>query len=229
MTMKRILTAGLALGLVALFVGTPQAADDKKADSAKSKEAKAAEAVDAIGAAYRLADFGRETKSPEMLIGAAKALRSISSKQGDAEVTNEKGEKIKSGEGDSLQKVAAGWLAEAAKLANKDKLITDLVKRISDEEAQGSLGGPRHYYHRPGAGEVITWNVTFRGGEPASVSVAQSTGDSLTLTVTGPNGYSYTWTGHNPSVNWVPDATKTFTIKVRNNSRAATAYTLYHN
>jgi hypothetical protein len=175
-----------------------------------------------------MADMGRETKSPEMLIGAAKMLRSISAKPGDAQATNDKGEKVKSGEGETLQKVAQDWLREAAKMAHDDKLISPLVQRILDEEAQGSFGGPRSYYHQPGAGSTLTWEVRFAGGQPASITVTGNGRNSLTLTVTGP-GYNYTWTGRNPSANWVPDRDRTYQIKVTNNGPGQAAYTLYHN
>jgi hypothetical protein len=222
-----LLRAGLLLALAAILVTLP---GSRAADSpAKSKEEKSAEAVNSIAAAYRMADAARESKSPEMLIGAAKLLRSISAKPGDVETTTEKGEKVKGGEAEPLQKIAAAWLKEAGAMAPKDELIQKLVSRLLDTEEQGSLGGPRSYFHRPGVGQTINWNVTFAGGQPASVSVTGNGRNRLTLTVTGPQGHYYTWTGGNPSVNWVPDRTKTYTITVRNDGPGEAAYTLYHN
>jgi hypothetical protein len=227
MTKRLLLTCAL-LALCGVLVGQPTAAQDNKADPVKTKEQKAADAVSAIAAAYQLTDLGRETRSPEMLIGAAKVLLSISVKPGDATVTAE-GKPIKSEKGEPLKKVAHGWLKEAAMMAPGDKAVNEMVQRLLDQESQGAIGGPRHYFHTPGSGAVITWSVNFIGGQPASISVAGNGRNTLTLTVVSAGGATHSSTGLNPAVSFVPSRTNVHTITVVNNGPGSAAYTLYHN
>ncbi len=235
MRMTRVWLAGLALaGLVSLGY-RPAPAEETKEKAAKEgvdkDAAKVGEAVRNIALASDLATLGREQKSPEMLIAAAKILRKIQARPGTEKPKIEKGEDTAT-EPISLVAESDSLLEEARKLAKEtdNQLCVELADKVAKEpKSRGSLGGPRSYTHQPGAGTVITWNVTFRGGQPANVSVRGNGRNVLTLTVTGPGGHFYTWTGPNPAVNWVPNVQKTYTITVRNDGPGACRYTLFHN
>lgn len=220
--------AGLLGGL-----GTPSAApaDEKKDDSVQVKPDPVSDDVRHIALAYDLADYGRSIKSPEMLISAARILRKIRTTPGKEKPTIEDGkdEKDDSDEPVSLVAESDKLLAEARKLAPDDAIIGELAERAAKEKTRGSVGGPRSHYHKPGAGVKLTWNVTFKAGQPASVAVQGNGKNTLTLTVTGPGGHYLYWSGPNPSVSWVPKVTKTYTISVTNDGPGACAYRMYHN
>jgi hypothetical protein len=225
-----VLTAVGLCGTVLLGRGpVPKAgADDKKTEAVKHDPA--ADDVRHIAMAYELAEYGRETKSPEMLIAAARILRKIHATPGKEKSTVERGkEEAGDNEPVSLVKESDKLLAEARNLAPDDSVITQLVERTSKEKSRGAIGGPRSYFHRPGAGTTISTIVRFWGAQPASVAVTGNGRNSLTLTVTGPGGFYLTWTGPHPSLNWVPNAPQTYTITVTNNGPGAVGYTLYTN
>lgn len=222
------------VALTALTLAAPARQDSKPEDV---KADPTADAVRQIAMAAELAEMGRATKTPDMLVTAARILRRIRTAPGTGkttvEGTEEKGEPV------SLTAQSDALLKEARTMAPDDAALGDLIARAAKDappaadktgpQGRGSLIGPRTYFHRPGAGTVVTLATTFQGGMPASVAVTGNGRNSLTLTVTGPGGHYYTWTGLNPSVTWVPNATKTFTISIKNNGPGAAAYTLYHN
>lgn len=234
--MKRIWVTGMALTILAAWLvglGTVSRApaDDKKEDAVQVKADPVSDDVRHIALAYDLAEYGRKAKSPEMLVSAARILRKIRTTPGTEKPTIEGGkdEKEEKAEAVSLLEESNHLLAEARKLAPDDALIGDLIERITKEKTRGSIGGPRSHYHKPGAGTTMTWNVSFAGGQPASVAVQGNGRNALTLTVRGPGGHFLTWTGPNPSLSWVPRQTKPYTITVTNDGPGACAYRMYHN
>jgi hypothetical protein len=225
--MRTWMTGGLVV-LAGLLVGAQARAAEEP--SKEKLEADAA-AIQHITSAYDLAAYGRKEKAPELLVSAAFVLRTVHVEKGDEKPKVEKGEESdgKPAEAVSLKAVSDKLLAEAREMAAGDKLVLDLADRVTKEKTRESVGGPRSYYHQPGAGSTLTWNVTFYGGRPASVGVTGNGRNSITLTVQGPGGHYATWTGHNPQLSWVPNATKTFTVSVTNNGPGSCAYTFYHN
>jgi len=214
----------LTLGLVPT---PPVTAAEKSTDERSEKQVKEdGEKVKALGMAYELVDMGREKKSPEMLIAAARILRTTRTTPGKEKTEIKEGKDEKSDKDEvDLKEESDKLLKEAVALDKGAKPLADGVAKLG----RGSLGGPRSYFHRPGAGTVISLGVSFRGGQPANISVTGNGRNSLTLTATAPNGHFLTWTGLNPSLNWVPVNTHGWTITVTNNGPGAAAYTLYHN
>ncbi len=214
-----------------LSVAPPAAAEEKKELTGEDKTAAAAaETVREIGMAMQLADYGRKEKSPQMLIAAARVLRKIHSTPGSDEPKAEKGEAARQKPA-SLTDLSDKLLDEARKMAGDDKTVLEMADRVAKEEkTRGALGGPRSYTHAPGDGTVLSWNVRFRPGIPASVSVVGNGRNTLTTTVQGPDGYYFTWTGHNASTSWIPrPAPGLTTITVVNDGPGACYYTMYHN
>jgi hypothetical protein len=224
-----------------LAVAPPAGAADEKKESPEDKAEKdklateAADSVRQIGMALQLADYGRKEKSPEMLISAARILRWIEDHPGTDEPKAEGGDAAKK-KSESLHGVSDKLLKEAREMAGEDKTVLELADRVANlkkpekgETSRGALGGPRSYHHFPGDGTSLTWNVRFRVGIPASVTVRGDGYHTLTTTVQGPGGYYYQWTGRNASTNWVPGVPGLTTITVVNNGPGACDYTMYHN
>lgn len=220
---------GFLLGCL-LSVAPPAVAEERKELSGEDKSAAAAaEVVREIGMAVQLADYGRKEKSPQMLIAAARILRHIHTTPGSDEPKAEKGEVAKQKPA-SLADLSEKLLDEARKMAGDDKTILEMADRVAKEEkTRGALGGPRSYTHAPGDGSVLTWNVRFRPGVPASVSVVGNGRNMLTTTVQGPGGYYFTWTGHNASTSWIPAVPGPTSITVVNDGPGPCYYTMYHN
>jgi hypothetical protein len=228
-----LLLAGLA-GLVGLSGGLGAA--DKKDEAPSAPAGAGPNEAQQIAMAYDLADMGHRAKAPDLLVTAARILRRINPIDGTDQPAAEGGNDAK-GEKVSLKEVADGWLAEARKMAPDDKAIAALADQAAKEDLvfppepgkRGTFGGPRQYFHRPGVGVALTWNLRFRGGQPASVSVQGNGRNTLTLTVRGNDGVFLTQTGPNPAANWVPAASAGYTVTVRNDGPGSAAYTLYHN
>jgi hypothetical protein len=207
-----------------LAVAPPAPAEEQKKESPEDKTARdklateAAESVRRIGMAMQLADYGRKEKSPEMLIGAARILRWIEDQPGTDEPKAEGGDAAKK-KSVSLKDLSDKLLDEARKMAGDDKTVLEMADRVArlekpkkeEDKRRGALGGPRSYHHSPGDGVSLTWNVRFRVGMPASVTVRGDGFHTLTTTVRGPG---------------VPGFT---TITVVNNGPGACDYTMYHN
>ncbi len=229
--------AGLVvLGLLLASVGGPAAADEaKKDDTSTVKPNPAAEDVANVALAYRLAEYGRKHKSPEMLVSAARILRHVKTTPGKEtpKIEAPKGEETPKDEpleAASLMDESKKMLADAKKLAPDDAIVAELVERAAKEKTRGSLGGPRTYRRALRPGFTNTWGVNFVGHRPASVSVTGNGIAVFTVEAINDGGQVVAVnTGPYPSLNWVPAFTRRFTLRVRNDGGGFSGYTLYHN
>jgi hypothetical protein len=226
------------LGLVLAAAAPPAApADEPKKDetekekAARDKEAAhRAESVRKIGMAGELAVLGRQDKAPEMLIAAARILRTATpARQGREEPKVEGGEAGKQKLA-SLVETSDKLLDEARKMARDDKAVLELADRVAKLEGEReAIGGPRAWTHMPGDGVRLTWSVTFRPGVPACVTVNGDGYRRLRTIVRGPAGYYYDWTGFNADTSWVPSVWGPTTITVINLGPGPVNYTVYTN
>jgi len=238
--LQRVTLAALLLsGLLAWAVlSAPERASAEDKETAKAAPPGVAyNDTRQIAIALDLVDLGRTTKAPDLLISAARILRRIEPRDGDDKPqvsggTDEPGIKT------DLKTVAKNLLTEAVKMAPDNKTIADLAKHATEEKLvvpppepgkRGTFGGPKQYFHQPGAGVTLTWQARFVGGQDAAVSVQGNGRNSLTLRVSGNDGVNQYWTSRNPSLNWVPHRNAMYTITVTNNGPGGCAYTLYHN
>jgi hypothetical protein len=228
MTKRFLAVAVLLAGLSCLTLGPGVLAEEKK-DAPTSDPA--AIAVRHIASALDLAELGRKEKEPELLIAAARTLRMISTVPGKEKVEVKEGkDELKEGDkAPTMTEMSDALLAEALKLAPDDKVIADLVQRVKETKTRESLGGPRTYYHRPGAGSTIVHTARFIGGRVGRVAVTGNGVNTLTLRVEGPGGAHWVWVSRNPSLDFVPGQTGVCTISVTNDGPGPVAYTLWHN
>jgi hypothetical protein len=228
MTKRFWVVALLVAGLSCLSLGPVVLADEKPT---KVESDPAAVAVKHIASALDLAELGRKEKAPELLIAAARTLRMVTTTPGKEKVDVKEGkDELKADEeAPSMVRMSDELLAEAMKLAPDDKVIADLAQRVKETKTRESVGGPRSYYHRPGAGSTIVHTATFLAGRVGSVTASGNGVNTLTLRVAGPGTGRWEWVGRNPHLDFVPGSTGVCTISVTNNGPGPVAYTLWHN
>jgi hypothetical protein len=235
----RIAAAALAAGLfTVLSLGGSSSAQE--GDKPSAPPSVVHDDTRQIAVALDLIELGRATKAPELLISAARILHRIEPQKGDLTPEASNGTDQGGGEPPSFKTMAKDLFAEAVKLAPKKeaKAIAALVKQAEandlvipppEKRNRESFGGPRSYFHQPGAGVVMTWRMKFIGGRPASVTVQGNGRNMLTLRVSGNDGVNLSWTSRNPALNWVPNRNAGYTVTVTNDGPGGAAYTLYHN
>jgi Sec-independent protein translocase protein TatA len=222
----------IALSVLAAKFNAPARGDEETKEPAISP---AAQDVANVAMAYRLAEYGRKHRAPEMLVSAARILRHIKGTPSNAkpEIEAPKGEQAaedKPAEAASLMEESKKLLDEAKKMAPDDAIITELIERIGKEKTRGSLGGPRTFSGTLRKGSAHKWGVNFAGRQTASVSV---TGNGVAIfsleAINDAGRIVATSTGRFPSISWVPASTRHFTVRVRNVGGGVSGYTLYHN
>ncbi len=219
-------------------------APDKKAGAKEPEHkelSKEAKAVIAISAARQMAEYGREHKSPEALIAAAKVLGTSEFAQGKVAPESKvgKAEKVTGTEGlDEANKL----LDEATKLAKTDHL-KGVIAQVRDdlkEVKRGAIGGPRTFngfFTGTPNDRMDTYYIRVYGGESTYVSVggynASQGGLDLDLSVVNSNGQvvaSDSSVGPNGNVSFYAPYDGNYTIRVTNfNPNIACRYTLSHN
>src|SRR5262249_15687578 len=173
--------------------------------------------------AYELADYGRAKKAPEALIAAARVLRGIRTTPGEekAKVDGAKDEKdqaVEAGEPVSLVAESDKLLEEAKKMVPKDKAIQSLANQLANETRRPAVGGPRAASAGVPPNGTHYWTISFIGGMPASVTVQGNGHSFFTVEASNERGTIVAQSsGRHPHITWVPGATRTFTIRVRNN------------
>jgi hypothetical protein len=227
----------IVLGVLLAGVNGPASADEeKKKEGPTAAASPAGEDVANVAMAYRLAEYGRKHKEPEMLVSAARILRHIKATPGNGKPTKIEAPKdAKAPEDEPAESPALGdeakkLLEEAKKMAPDDAALTELIERAGKEKTRGSLGGPRSFTRALGPGFTHFWGVNFVGGRPASVSVTGNGFAVFTVEAVNDDGVTVaSSTGLYPSLYWYPAFTRHFTIRVRNEGEGGSRYTLYHN
>jgi hypothetical protein len=234
----------VALGVsAAVLCGTLATAgqDEKKAAAGKEagKEQKRdtseeTKAIRRLGAAFELAQYGREKKSPELLIAAARVIGTTGTTKGDSK----KAEVGKAGTYDSA-KEANELLDQALKMgatgksADAIKTLVAKAKSEIEEIGRGPVGGPRSYsgvFFSPNDPDD-TIQVFLRGGETTNAFLQSHTGTDLDLVVTNRSGQTVAQdhgTSPSASVNFYVPVEGDYTFRVINfNPNAQSRYTLF--
>jgi hypothetical protein len=178
---RYLLSFGLACGLVAGagYLSLGARAEDKKEKEPREKAAAPTEsmkAAQALTAANTIARVGRETKSPLLLLAAAKTVGTT--KFGKFDVSESKLES-KNGEFDVLD-YTTGLIKEARDLAKDDAAFEALAKKTEDEIKKfnrGAAGGAKVWrgHLEKGYDTTDDYYCTFVGGSPAFVGVTNHT------------------------------------------------------
>jgi hypothetical protein len=235
---KRLWVPGVAvMTLLGVLVALAPAADPKE-----EKAKKASADAEKIAMAMQMADLGRQTASPEALIGAAKLLNSIdeltliknsNSIEGKdskppmaAELTKGKEE------GGDFSKEVKDLLDDATKLAKGDEHLLALIKGVKVSGGRNVIGGARVFSDTIQVpGNHRTYTCDFVPGVPATVSVNSNSGRYVLLEVWNRQGeLKGSYQGRSGYVTWTPSpGHNPFTIRVTNTGQAANTFTLTMN
>jgi hypothetical protein len=232
-----------ACAALLLQLGSPPvcpADESKKGDETLVKVDPAATDVENIGMAYNLADYGRKHKAPEALVTAARILRRIRTTpltdkptiEVDKDAPKADKEKPPAEEPISMLAESDKLLTEAKKMAPDDKLIADLVERVSKEKTRGGIVvvGPR-----VGRGVVVVGRRHIwvpRVYRPRELLTAAVVGDGRTVlvgqVVNEAGVVVHETVGHSPSISYVPTIPGRYTVRVLTRVRGVhVPYTIY--
>ena len=223
-----VLFAGVA------FMGTVSgepAGDKTEVKSTKkgAKSSKAAKTALDLSTANKLAQIGIESKSPEILLAAARIIgladvRKVDSKDSKTEFQSKAGKDV------SPEAEAKNLIEQAITFAKKTKqkdrvqaimtLAEQLQKEMSEVD-RGRVGGPRYYQERTlrsPCDKHDTFYVRYRGGEQGVFVVNNlSNHGDIDLYVYNQNGqrvYKDFRHDDDASASWYVPYTQTYTIRV---------------
>ncbi len=241
MTRKLQSVGWLLLVACALLGAIPApGAEDKKDD-----EKFADEVIADTMAAYRMAEFGRNAKtpSPEALVAAGSLLRSLKGAKLTkiAEKPTDADGKAAAGEDQATQNYeeqANELFDEAIALATKqgqDKTITELIKIAKARQYRAVLGGPKTINRTIGPNGWAVYNMEFephkrgtfgfRASFPMKITVVRSDNSVVIADgVTANDCASHVFGGLTAGHQSVP-----VTIRVQNLSKQAGTFTLLVN
>jgi len=225
--------------LVALFglacaVGGPAASafEDKKEVKKGERKELSSETKGAklLLAAAEMARFGREHKSPEALLAAARAIASVSVQPMDPKNVKDADKEGSDTDKESnenvlkaAQREAMALVDEAVKIAkDKDaieKIAEPLRTRITAMK-RGAVRGPVVRYGTVGRGDrQDTFTIRFKGGEPAVIIVNnQSNRGDIDLVVENDEGRVVAQdrrSDDDATVTFFPRGTHTYYVKVK--------------
>lgn len=167
-----LVMAALAAGLFATN-GWAEDKKDNKTDSkaAPGKSTEQSKAALDVGAAFRMAQIGRETKAPEALIAAARVIGTTNFQKVDL-----KDVKAEKPEAFDAAAQANALLEEAAKLAGDRadavKALIAAARKDIAERPRGAIPGPQTRRSTLSDRDRIdTYPIRFRGGEEAIIIV----------------------------------------------------------
>lgn len=243
-------TSMLALvALVAALLATVGSADEnaKKKENVEVKIPASAKAVYDATLAVQLANYGRDAKNADALILAARMIAAAdltpSSKSKSPFQPDQKTAKAtKDAPTVEVLHTPERLLKEAAHLDTNDR-IKDQIKAARKsiaERKRGAQNKPRFLEGSIPANGQVAYNITFRGGERAVVTV-HSTAFGAILSMLDPFG-NYrvevlnekgdvlkSGSGSPVTLSFSPDATKTFTIRITNLDSEKTTFRLTTN
>ena len=164
----------------------PEGPNAAKAGADKPKANAKSKAAANLRMAADLVTFGRESKSPEALILAAKILGTTPVKidSGTAKIVEGTSKASK----ETVEKdlvTPESLFAEAKELSDDDNiagLIAD-ARKIIREGSKGEFDGPAVKNGFAGPNETVGWTGVFRAGELASVTIAGNDGADFDLYV----------------------------------------------
>lgn len=175
---------------------------------AEKKAVKSAQDVEAIDTAFRLAQIGRDSKDPLLLLSAAKVLRRFKAAEPNFQVDPDAKEAVKfeagsfTAESDKLLKEAAAVsksnleeklkdpdVSEGAKktLTTDDAQIAELAERIG-KGTRGLTTGPSLGVHPIGPRGTHSFNLTYIPYAPAVLTLQGQPGMRFRMAIRGSKG-----------------------------------------
>ena len=212
-----ILTIGLTIASVVMAQAIPT----------EPKEEVKQESMDItnLKLAYDLADYGYKNDSASALLQAAEIIAQVQKKKADVEAKKE-GTSVENPDANTSDYSAATLIADAKKLAGKDKNLLAWAKdveKLASKSTRGASGGALYDANFAYAnGGKTYYNWYFDGGRFAEVAVHSMDGADLDLYIYDENGNlivkddSY---GSSAYCSFSPRWTGIFQVYVVNNAR----------
>jgi hypothetical protein len=226
--MEKIFPRWTVAGVLALgLAGSPLLAQEKPAGKQKGSNqdkttgkpaATATDPVSMAATAEQLARYGEEKKDPLALILAARIKQEV------GENPVERKTETKGGQGDTdkpaKRDTSVQALIDKAKgLAQGRKDIVALADEVAKAETRGRASGPGRTTKVVRSGGMMVFHETFRGGEPAVVSISGDGDSDLDLFIYDENGILICRANSrsdDETCRWNPRWTGPFRIEVRN-------------
>lgn len=190
--------------------------------------------INTMQLALELSKYGYANNDALSLIQAAR----ISKQAGFTAESREKagGDEIRPAapEGDKNGQISldpAKLLADAQAMANNDGVLLAMINDVNSN-VRGAVGGPKYHEDNVLAHSTDYYNITFRGGETASVLVSGDGDTDLDLYIYDENGNlidSDTDYTDDCVCSFTPRWTGTFYIKIKNRGRVYNNYVLITN
>lgn len=182
--------------------------------------------------AAELSKYGYATKDALSLIQAARLSKQAGFTLEEKEKTTE-GEAIaeEGQKGGQVSLDVAKLLADAKAMAGDDGVLLALIDDVNSN-VRGAVGGPKYASSHVNAGATDVYNVSFRAGETAIVTVSGDGDTDLDLYIYDNNGNlidSDTDYSDDCVCVWTPRWTGNFIIKIRNRGRVYNSYVIYTN
>ena len=192
--------------------------------------------MEALQTATQLAKYGYDTDSASALIGAAEILVYIQT-QPMGETGAQSAQTADSGaKSGNPEYTVANLLADARRLAGRDATMlawaSEVEAAMNPTGTRGAVGGPRYQVDRVYAFSTITYQLQFRASQLAEVLVSGDGDTDLDLYIYNPYGtlvgYDEYWTD-DCYVSWIPPATQTYTIVIKNLGRVYNRFQIWTN
>lgn len=241
--MRNVITAMSLAGLLAAGLRSHATQEPKtknepnsaKLGAEKPKTNAKTKGVANLRMAADLVTYGRETKSPEALILAARILATTPVKAGGGSAKLVGGSAKSEKSPASAKELDPETLLTEAKKMSDDAHIAALInetRKIVAERSRGEIDGPAVNEGFANANSTVTWTAVFRGNEVASVTIAGYGGADFDLYVFDDRGNLIsqdTGPTANATCTWYPSYTSTFTFRVVNCSPFGSQYRFINN
>ncbi|MCS6969340.1 MAG: hypothetical protein RMJ44_12360 [Cytophagales bacterium] len=228
----------LLLAMLVCLVVNVQAQSDSKApnwEDKKESNTEESEILNNLAMAQSLAVYGKRNNSVEALVLAAKILRQLPScsKLEISKKSEGEGKATEKGSSAMIVLDEATLLAEAQRIAGKDKILNGLIASVEKTpKFRGAVGGPRIAYERVLAFDTDSYLIPFVGGRRAYVAVNGDGDTDLDLYVYDENGNLIDKDDDYLDrcvVEWYPKWTGVFIIKVKNRGSVYNNYSIMTN
>ena len=223
---------GLSQGGAAQESKKPDGPNSAKIEGEKPKADAKSKGVANLRMAADLVAYGRESKSPEALILAAKILAAtpVKTEGGSAKLAEGPAKPAEASTSTESQDVDPGkLLSEAESMTDDEHVVAQIadVRKLVGERSKGEIDGPTVRQGFVGPNGVVVWTGVFVAGQLASVTIAGYGGADFDLYVFDDRGNPIardTGPGINATCTWRPIYTATFTMRVVNCSPFGSQY-----
>lgn len=239
LTMRNKLMIAVVVGLAVFGWIYAVSAEDTKAKTNQSEEkgkvTPEAQAAADLALAAQLAEYGRRTNNPMVMISAAQIMKNTPSQDKKQEKTTEGAAVPKTEKKSGALETPEKLLADAQALAKKQN--NEAVAAMAEKESKilgqkGREGGPSQHVDRIYPGVTDVYDLTFRGDEMARVVVIGDGDCDLDVRVYDENG-NFIVGDTDPTdrclVEWEPAWTGMFKIRIKNNCSVYADYLLLTN